>query len=88
MSWILTTALFSFPCSLKATRRLCDPHCLIVCVCVCKRERERENVCVHMLLFCGFLALNVNGLPYSKNNEVEQRKPLTGVAPHLFKGRG
>ncbi|XP_053294753.1 dystrobrevin alpha isoform X3 [Pleuronectes platessa] len=31
---------------------------------------------------------STKNLPYSKNNDVEQRKPLTGTAPHLFKGRG
>lgn len=42
---------------------------------------------VHHHLMC-FLELNVNGLPYSKNNVIGQRKPLTGAAPHLLKGRG
>ncbi|XP_044076448.1 dystrobrevin alpha isoform X4 [Siniperca chuatsi] len=31
---------------------------------------------------------STKNLPYSKNNDVEQRKPLTGAAPHLLKGRG
>ncbi|KAM8726910.1 dystrobrevin alpha isoform 1-T1 [Acanthopagrus schlegelii] len=31
---------------------------------------------------------STKNLPYSKNNDVEQRKPLTGPAPHLLKGRG
>ncbi|XP_068593936.1 dystrobrevin alpha isoform X2 [Cebidichthys violaceus] len=31
---------------------------------------------------------STKNLPYSKNNDVEQRQPLTRAAPHLFKGRG
>ncbi|XP_038573789.1 dystrobrevin alpha isoform X6 [Micropterus salmoides] len=31
---------------------------------------------------------STKNLPYSKNNDVEQRKLLTGAAPHLLKGRG
>ncbi|XP_032387489.1 dystrobrevin alpha isoform X1 [Etheostoma spectabile] len=31
---------------------------------------------------------STKNLPYSKNNDVEQRKPFTGAAPHLLKGRG
>ncbi|XP_037643431.1 dystrobrevin alpha isoform X4 [Sebastes umbrosus] len=31
---------------------------------------------------------STKNLPYSKNNVVEQRKPLTRAAPHLLKGRG
>ncbi|XP_068460099.1 dystrobrevin alpha isoform X2 [Clinocottus analis] len=31
---------------------------------------------------------STKSLPYSKSNDVEQRKPLTLTAPHLFKGRG
>ncbi|XP_040910938.1 dystrobrevin alpha isoform X5 [Toxotes jaculatrix] len=36
-------------------------------------------------------SMPTSGNPYStknKNNDVEQRKPLTGAAPHLLKGRG
>ncbi|XP_035027090.1 dystrobrevin alpha isoform X1 [Hippoglossus stenolepis] len=36
-------------------------------------------------------SMPTSGNPYStknKNNDVEQRKPLTGTAPYLFKGRG
>ncbi|XP_069367879.1 dystrobrevin alpha isoform X5 [Paralichthys olivaceus] len=36
-------------------------------------------------------SMPTSGNPYStknKNNDVEQRKPLTVAAPHLFKGRG
>ncbi|XP_028987705.1 dystrobrevin alpha isoform X3 [Betta splendens] len=36
-------------------------------------------------------SMPTSGNPYStknKNNDVEQRKPLTGAAPHLMKGRG
>ncbi|XP_060940096.1 dystrobrevin alpha [Limanda limanda] len=36
-------------------------------------------------------SMPTSGNPYStknKNNDAEQRKPLTGTAPHLFKGRG
>nr|XP_040027089.1 dystrobrevin alpha isoform X1 [Gasterosteus aculeatus aculeatus] len=36
-------------------------------------------------------SMPTSGNPYStknKNNDVEQRKPLTRAAPHLFKGRG
>ncbi|TMS09691.1 Dystrobrevin alpha [Larimichthys crocea] len=31
---------------------------------------------------------STKNLPYSKSNDVEQRKPLTVAAPHLLKGRG
>ncbi|XP_031721128.1 dystrobrevin alpha isoform X2 [Anarrhichthys ocellatus] len=31
---------------------------------------------------------STKNLPYSKNNDVEQRQPLTQAAPHLFRGRG
>ncbi|KAM6919683.1 dystrobrevin alpha isoform 2-T3 [Lycodopsis pacificus] len=31
---------------------------------------------------------STKNLPYSKNNDVEQRQPLTRAAPHLFRGRG
>ncbi|KAM9845134.1 dystrobrevin alpha [Aulostomus maculatus] len=31
---------------------------------------------------------STKNLPCSKSNDVEHRKPLTGAAPHLFKGRG
>ncbi|XP_070700476.1 dystrobrevin alpha isoform X2 [Pempheris klunzingeri] len=36
-------------------------------------------------------SMPTSGNPYStknKNNDVEQRKPLTGAAPHLLRGRG
>nr|XP_020451328.1 dystrobrevin alpha isoform X3 [Monopterus albus] len=36
-------------------------------------------------------SMPTSGNPYStknKNNDIEQRKPLTGAAPHLLKGRG
>lgn len=46
------------------------------------------RMCEHFYITVFFYVLNVNGLPYSKNNDVEQRKPLTGAAPHLLKGRG
>ncbi|KAG8014209.1 Dystrobrevin beta [Nibea albiflora] len=50
----------------------------------------RANICVSPYFFFSlwFLVLNVNSLPYSKSNDVEQRKPLTVAAPHLLKGRG
>ncbi|XP_028449899.1 dystrobrevin alpha isoform X4 [Perca flavescens] len=31
---------------------------------------------------------STKNLPYSKNNDVGQRKPFDGAAPHLLKGRG
>ncbi|XP_065810213.1 dystrobrevin alpha isoform X6 [Labrus bergylta] len=31
---------------------------------------------------------STKNLPYSRNNDVEIRKPLTGAAPHLLKGKG
>ncbi|XP_035527076.1 dystrobrevin alpha isoform X3 [Morone saxatilis] len=31
---------------------------------------------------------STKNLPYSKNNDVEQRKPFTGAAPYLLKGKG
>ncbi|XP_044223628.1 dystrobrevin alpha isoform X5 [Thunnus albacares] len=31
---------------------------------------------------------STKNFPYSKNDDVEHRKPLTGAAPHLLKGRG
>ncbi|KAK9538564.1 hypothetical protein VZT92_003726 [Zoarces viviparus] len=31
---------------------------------------------------------STKNLPYSKNNDVEHRQPLTRAAPHLFRGRG
>lgn len=77
--------LATVPEGLRSVEPLFDPQCLYfllsyLCVCV--------SVCVVPMPFCGFMALNINGLPYSKNNDVEQRKPLTGAAPHLLRGRG
>lgn len=51
--------------------------------------RMCEHLCITMFFsFLWFIVLNVNGLPYSKNNDVKQRKPLIEAAPHLLKGRG
>lgn len=53
-----------------------------------------QSACARLWTFpalsflCGSCALNVNGLPYSENNDVEQRKTLTRAAPHLLKGKG
>lgn len=69
----LATSLFSLP--------LFFPKCLCVCSWVC------EHSCF-VFSPCGSQSWMWTGLPYSGINDVEQRKTLTGAAPHLLKGKG